>query len=119
MKHGDVWPIRLNKKEQHPSQYRWPTYWFRRMFLRWIYPHRVPIRILPGVDEHYGQMLGWIKMMEPDHEKRVWMVINRMGFDDQMRPLFMQGEIRFRSQELHTAFLLRFPLDTIQGYAII
>jgi hypothetical protein len=119
MKAEFFWSIKLHKKERHPSQDRSPIYWTRRVFRRWIYPHRVPIRILRGVADHYRQMHDWINGMVPDHQREIWMVIDRMGLDQDRKPVFIQGEIRFRSVEFYTAFLLRFPVDTDQGYAII
>lgn len=114
-----IWRIRIERKKRHPSQDRTLVYWFRRIFRRWIYPHSTQIRFLRGVEDHYGQLHEWITQMEPDHARQIWLVIDRMGVDDQRRPMFLQGQIRFRSRELHTAFLLRFPVDTDQGYAII
>jgi hypothetical protein len=72
-----------------------------------------------GVDDHYGQLHKWITRIEPNHARQVWLVIDRMGIDEQNKPVFLYGEIRFRSRELHTAFLLRFPVDTDQRCAII
>ncbi len=119
--HGrfSTWPIKLHKKERHPSQDRDLSYWVRRVFRRWIYPHRVPVRFLKGVDDHYAQVHDWILEMVPDHKREIWLVLDRIGLDQHASPVFMQGEIRFRSLEFYTMFLLRFTVDTDQGYAII
>jgi hypothetical protein len=95
--------------------------WFRNTFRRWIYPHatRIQYGIIDGTIDGYDQLYQWISAMEPDYLRQVWMVLDRAGFDDHSVIHHLAGEIRFRSAELHAAFLLRFPVDTSRGGVIL
>lgn len=110
--------IALKRDWLHPSQ-RGIKYWYRRSFVRWLYPYRVRIAIQHGVDEHYGPMYDWITENEPDHRDTVWLRISEIGLTNALDKRMLLGEIRFRSRELHTAFLLRYPVDLPEGYATI
>lgn len=112
------WQIRIETDRKHHSQQGW-RYWYRRWFIRWFYPHGVRLAILPGTDEHYVHLYDWILLNVPDHADSVWLVLDHLLVDDLCMNKYLCGEIRFRSKEIHTAFLLRFSVDTELGRVII